>query len=59
MDVGHFRSLYHFVHGDRSFIVTIHNVLCDGPIEENWLLRNYSQLASDVINVETFYVEAI
>ena len=59
MNVGHFCSFDHFVHGDLSFIVTIHNVLGNGPIEEDWLLRNYSQLASDVINVETFYVKAI
>ena len=59
MYVGHFCSLHHFVHGDLSFIVTIHNVLRDGTIKKYGLLRDYSQLTSDVINVETFYIEAV
>ena len=59
MDVGHFRSLDHFVHGDLSFIVTIHNVLRDGPIKENWLLRDDSHLATNVIDIKTFDIKAI
>ena len=39
MYVGHFCSLHHFVHGDLSFIVTIHNVLRDGTIKKYGLLR--------------------
>ena len=59
MYVGHFCSLHHFVHGDLSFIVTIHNVLRDGTIKKYGLLRDYFQLTSYVINVETFYIEDV
>ena len=59
MYVGHFCSLHHFIHGDLSLIVTVHDVLRDGTVKKYWLLRNYSQLTSNVINVETLYIKAI